>query len=578
MNSAATASLIWPVARCLSGLSLHGTDLSMLQGLLEYIEPWIALAVLVGGLLIPPVRMRGGIWCTFLVRRRKAAVLFVAALAFLVCAAQAMLQGIAVPATHDEFSYLLQGDTFAHGRLSNPTHALHAFFETFHELQQPTYASRYPPAQAAFLAIGQVTTGIPLVGVWLGYALACGALCWMLQAWLPPRWALLGALLYVARFIVFPGDAAWSQSYWGGGVAMLGGALLFGAARRLFDRPRVAAGCVLATGLVILAGSRPLEGFAVSLPVLIALGWRYAIARPFAMREAALRAVLPGLLVALPGLALLGYCNFAITGSWKTFPTLHYLQTYNGAPAFWWQSALAVPEYTHAAMREFHTRWEYDQWAVMQSAAGWFSTAAHRVLAACHFFLGYLLLVPMLLALSLRKWTRAALCTLLWVGVVSLQVSWFHPHYIAPAAPLVVFLVTSGLRRMWYLRLGNALRLRAAVQLTLAVYALWLLLVLVAGSGQPRSGWPYTRAAVERDLEQRGGQHLVIVHYDQGHDIHREWVYNRADIDAAPVIWAREIPQREHELLAYFSGRQVWRLHADRSPPRYEPVTAAAGR
>ena len=42
---------------------------------------------------------------------------------------------------------------------------------------------------------GQVIAGHPIVGAWLGTALACAALCWMLQAWLPPRWALLGGLL-----------------------------------------------------------------------------------------------------------------------------------------------------------------------------------------------------------------------------------------------------------------------------------------------------------------------------------------------------------------------------------------------
>lgn len=265
-----------------------------------------------------------------------------------------LLTGLPVPRIHDEFAYLLTGDTFASGRLTNPTPPLWRHFESFQIILHPTYQGKYPPAQGLFLALGMLL-GHPIIGVWISVALMIVATVWALRSLLEFRWALLGGLFLTLEFAT---TGYWAQSYWGGAVAAASGALVFGAAARLHrGSARLTDGLLGGAGLALLANSRPLEGLVLSgaLAVwLLVSRRRHPRRRP--RRSAGVTAV--ALLVGGAGIVATGVYNHAVTGSATTFPHTVHEKTYMVAPALLLLPApTRDPEYGSADVERFYRTW-----------------------------------------------------------------------------------------------------------------------------------------------------------------------------------------------------------------------------
>ncbi len=84
-------------------------------------------------------------------------------------------------------------------------------------------------------------------------------------------------------------------------------------------------------------------------------------------------------------------------------------------------------------------------------------------------------------------------------------------------------------------------------------------------------------------LAQRDGckrRHLVIARHKPDHKPVSEWVYNKADIEHARIVWAREIDSAHNdELIRYFKDRQAWLLQPDETLPKLSayPMDQAVG-
>jgi hypothetical protein len=482
-----------------------------------------------------------------------------------------------LPTAQDEFSYLLGADTFSHGRLTNPTHPLWRFFETIHVISVPTYASKYPPAQAFVLAIGERVFGHPFFGNILDYVLLITALVWMLRAFVPPAVAFTAGC---CAAIAFGPGHSWIESYWGGTIAGIGAALVLGSTARIRSENRFTHAWLLALGIILLWFTRPFEGIffiaAAALLVVfdLARGRRYQGFGPFLLTLATGGALT---------LAFQGYYDWRVTRDPLLLPYLLHTRQYDYEPPLWIQKPYSPTFDAGPVVRNYHLKQELGRYQDERHAMiGWLThePGSGRAMKVemkerlktyeC------ILIFAMLVGLTIPLFRDPVVRELWFISGISVVANVLETftmdHYMAPLFVALIALSTVLVWKTW-----RASR-RGAV---LGAGFTAIIVVLAIGNNAFRARRAMTgavsfranRARLAQELAARDGQQVVFVRYSPEHDAKYpdEYVYNLATIDSQQVVWARDLgPAEDQRLIAYYPGRHFWLLQADTDRP--EPV------
>ena len=167
----------------------------------------------------------------------------------------------------------------------------------------------------------------------------------------------------------------------------------------------------------------------------------------------------------------------------------------------------------------------------------------------------------------------------------------FFPHYGAPLTCVILALLLLALRRLrewqWHGQPTGQFLSRA-----LPVGCAFLLIVRWCAGPLHlpiTPDWPptwYNAKVVETDRSRMLAQlqalpksQLVFVRFAPRSKSLFDWVYNRADIDSAKVVWARDMgAARNQELIDYFPDRQAWLAEPDIDPAHWEPYGVQKGK
>jgi hypothetical protein len=263
------------------------------------------------------------------------------------------------------------------------------------------------------------------------------------------------------------------------------------------------------------------------------------------------------------------YYNWRVTGNALLMPYKHNQKLYGTPTPFYFEHPLAEPEsLSHYKDLRDNFLWQRENYLTRWPLSRLASATGGKLNALWDFYFQPAMTLPLLfLPLIWRK--RELRPLLLTAGFVLIGIGlypFFFPHYAAPIFAVFLLIVVQGLRHV------RAFEWNGRPVGVFVFHAIVLLLVCNTAA-EILSPWIGQRKTIRsealRQLEATGGKHLVMVRYGPKHSFHFGWLYNDADIDASPVIWARELDQKSDEkLMRYYSDRNIWIFEVDQHPAR----------
>jgi hypothetical protein len=353
------------------------------------------------------------------------------------------------PAYHDEYSYLLQAQTFLAGQITSPPMTVRPdLFHQMHVLNEHRTVSRYFPTTGAWLA-PFVAIGHPVWGHWLAGGMASVFFYLAMRQIAHPRAACLGGVLIALS----PGLAIFSNLLLAHHPVMLALSIFTWSFLRMMSTSGFHYALLSGTALSFAMLGRPMTAAGFALPFGLWLTLHL-------VRERRSRVLAVG--VALPivaGLAVLAIFNHEATGSWNRTAYQEYTDTFTPRHRYGFNNGA-----TRAADDDSKVLTKYDKWATNLTPAVAAENVSNRLIASLQWSLA---VFPLLFGIGVAAQLCAPQSTqgdnvtvvqrtglrLLFASVLTLHLVhvpyWFvgimHWHYVFETAPLLLLLAGVGL-------------------------------------------------------------------------------------------------------------------------------------